>query len=115
MNTIKEIRANNINLGRLKSNETNKIKGCISYFEKKKKKQDEYKKKLETIIKENKEIYKDIYNRYLKALKDYEEQTKTQDENNKDTEASIETYLKYLNLKELDILIYLDMKEPEEM
>jgi len=34
---------------------------------------------------------------------------------NKDTEASIDTYLKYLSLKELDILIYFDMKEPDEI
>ena len=67
------------------------------------------------MINENKEIYKDIYNRYLKAIKDYEEQTETQDEHNKDTEASVETYLKYLSLKELDILIYFDMKEPDEI
>ena len=44
--TITEIRRDNINIGRLKSNETNKIKGCISYIEKKKKKQDEYKRNL---------------------------------------------------------------------
>lgn len=104
--TITEIRRDNINIGRLKSNETNKIKGCISYIEKKKKKQDEYKAKLERMIKENKGIYEDIYKRYEEALKELDETEVINVE---------EVYLKYLTLKELDILIYFEMKEPNEI
>lgn len=33
----------------------------------------------------------------------------------KDTKVNIDTYLKYLSLKELDILTYFDIKEPNEI
>jgi len=109
--SITEIRRENINKGRLKSNETNKIKGCISYIEKKKK-QDEYKAKLEMRIKENKKIYDDIYRRYQQALSELDNIEETEGLESK-TEQDI--YLKYLSLKELDILIYFDMKDPDDI
>jgi uncharacterized coiled-coil DUF342 family protein len=109
MNTLKEIRAENINKGRLISNETNKIKGCISYIEKKKKKQNEYKVKLEKIISENKSIYEDIYKRYEKATEEIEEKGEG------DSIKEQEIYFKYLSMKEIDILTYFEMKEPDEI
>ena len=36
---IQEIRRNNMNIGRLKSNKTNILKGCLSYVKKKETKQ----------------------------------------------------------------------------
>lgn len=49
--------------------------------------------------------------KHLKIMKN-KQKIKTK---KKDTEVNIDTYLKYLSLKELDILTYFDIKEPDEI
>ena len=96
---ISDIRRKNINKGRLKSNQTNKLKGLITFVKNKTRKQDIYHNELIDYLIENKSIYDDIYNRWLKYTEDND------DEEDKD---DMNIVNRYISDKELEILATVD-------
>ena len=100
---IQEIRRNNMNIGRLESNKTNILKGCLSYVEKKQSKQDKiYNNLIKTLI-EKPKIYNDIYNKWSLYLDERYEEGK---ENH---------IFEYLNDKEFNIIDLLEYRNPKEI
>jgi len=106
--TTTEKRRASIKKGRLSSNETNTLKGLISFVGRKTKKAELKNKLINELLLNG--MYNDIYEKYMK----YTDELKSDDEES-DTDDNDDEILKYMTFQEFKLLSALNFCRPEEL